>query len=290
MDAVAEGLLGPERADRPGGGPRRVVGVEERLQECWRDRVAGAAVVVERDRREHDGHRRRRRRGARQVDGVEVRADDVEDALVEDEARAGRDVGGRRHDERALAAVEITERRVVEQDLVVQLGRELGAAPGRSAELAPVGRAERAGDDLALHVALQEALLVIDEQLVAVEAVGQRGEAAARYAGDDVDFVEQAGLVAFRPDDLGVAQELEDAVRKGGGARAAAREREDDQVLLVLVRCLARLEAVAGPHVGLRDRRIDRTGGRGAAAEQQHQHEQQMAHAIESSVSPEKLQ
>ena len=53
---------------------------------------------------------------------------------------------------------------------------------------APVSRTEGAGDDLALHVALQEALLVVVEQLVAVEAVGQRGEAAARHAGDDVDW------------------------------------------------------------------------------------------------------
>ena len=46
-------------------------------------------------------------------------------------------------------------------------------------------------DELALHVALQEALFVVVEELVAVQAVGQRGEAAARHAGDDIDLVEQ---------------------------------------------------------------------------------------------------
>jgi hypothetical protein len=33
-DAVAEGLLSLERAYRPRSGTRRVVGIEERLQEC----------------------------------------------------------------------------------------------------------------------------------------------------------------------------------------------------------------------------------------------------------------
>ena len=126
---------------------------------------------------------------------------------------------------------------------------------------------ERARDDLALHVALQEALLVVVEQLVAVQAIGQCGEAAARHAGDDVDLVEQAALVALRPDHLGAPQELEHAVRKGGSARAAAREGEDDQAVLVLDLRLVRLEAIAGLRVGLRDRRVDRTAG--AAAEQQ---------------------
>jgi hypothetical protein len=36
------------------------------------------------------------------------------DSLVEDDARAGRDVGRRRHDERAVASIEIAEGRVVE--------------------------------------------------------------------------------------------------------------------------------------------------------------------------------
>ena len=47
------------------------------------------------------------------------------------------------------------------------------------------------------------------------------------------------------PIDLGAPQELEHAVRERRGPRAAAREREDDQVVLVLDLRLARLEAVA---------------------------------------------
>ena len=188
-----------------------------------------------RDRREHDRHGRRRRGGAGQRHGIEIRADEVESALVEDETGAGRDVGGRRQDQRARAAVEIAEGRAVEQDFVVQLGRQFGTAPGRRPQLSPVSRIESARDDLALHVALQEALLVVGEQLVAVKAIGQRGETAARHAGDDVDFVEQPDLVALRSDDLGASQEFQHAIRKCGSARAAAREGEDDQVVLVLV-------------------------------------------------------
>ena len=131
-------------------------------------------------------------------------------------------------------------------------------------------RAQRAGDDLALDVALQEALLVVVEQLVAIQAVGQRGEAAARHAGDDVDCVEQADLVALRPDDLGAPQELQHAVGKRGGARAAAREGEDDQVVLVFGLAPGASRNDSPCRVGLRDRRIDRAGG--AAAQQDKKH------------------
>ena len=187
MDAVAVGLHVLQRPNRARGGSRRVVVVDEQLHPGGRTPVAGAAVVLDGDGREHDRHRRRGRSGTRQRHGIEIRADDVERALVEDETRAGRDVGGRRQDHRALAAVEIAEGGAVEQDFVVQLRRQFGPTPALRRQVSPVARTEGAGDDLALHVALQEALLVVVEQLVAVEAVGQRREAAAGNAGDDID-------------------------------------------------------------------------------------------------------
>ena len=167
-----------------------------------------------------------------------------------------------------VAAVEIAEGGAVEEDFVVQLGRQFGAAPARRRQPSPVRRAEGARDDLALHVAFQEALLVLGEQLLAVEAIGQRGEAAAGHAGDDVDLVEQAHPVALRSDDLGSPKELQHAVGKRGGARAAAREGEDDQIALVLEIHLARLETIALARIGLRDRRVDRAGGATAEQEQ----------------------
>ena len=272
--AVAQRLLALERSYRPCRGSRRIVGVEERLHPGGRRRIAAAAVVVEREGREHDRHRRRGRGRARQRYGTEVRADDVERALVEDEARPGREVRRRHRDHRPLAADEIGEGRVVEQDFIVELSGELGTTPVRRRQRSPIEGTQRAGDDIALDVALQEALLVLVEQLLTVETVGQRGEAAAGDAGDDVDRVEQAHLPAPGLLDLGAAKEFEDAVRERGGARAAPRERKDDQVGLVLDLRLARLEAVARVRVGLGDRRVDRAVG--ATAEQQQRKQRQL--------------
>ncbi len=162
--------------------------------------------------------------------------------------------------------VEIAERRAVEQDFVVQLGRQFGTAPARRPQRSPVSRIQETRDDLALYIAFQEALLVVGEQLVAIQAIGERSETSARHAADDVDFIEQADFVAVRSDDLGLSKELQHPVGEGGGTRAAAREGEDDQVFLVFDISLARLETVPRRRVGLGDRRIDRAGG--AAAQQ----------------------
>jgi hypothetical protein len=70
-----------------------------------------------------------RRGGARQSHRADVRAQDVEKALMERKPGAAADVGGRRDDQRTLAADEIAERRAVEQDFVVELRGELGTAP-----------------------------------------------------------------------------------------------------------------------------------------------------------------
>ena len=165
-----------------------------------------------------------------------------------------------------LPAREVAEGRAVEQDFVVELRGELGASPAGRHQVAPVEGTQRTRDDLALDVALQEALFVHVEQLVAVQAVRERGEAAAGNAGDDVDGVEQSDAVSLRPDDLRAPQELQHAVGERRGARAAAGEREDDQVFLVGTALQPRLDAVSLADVGLLDRRIDRP--RGAAAQQ----------------------
>src|SRR5207302_8135647 len=144
-----------------------------------------------------------------------------------DEARAGRDVSGRREDQRSAAAVEIAEGRTIEKNFVVQFRRQFRAPPTRRFQLAPVSRIKGASDDLALHIALQEALLVVVEQIIAVKAIGQRGETAARHAGDDVDFVEEAHFVPLRSDDLGTPKKLQNAIRKRRSTRAPTREGED---------------------------------------------------------------
>jgi hypothetical protein len=141
---------------------------------------------------------------------------------ADDEARARAHVGRRRDDHRSVAALQVGERRAVEQDLVVEVRRQLGATPARGHQRSPVRRGGDAPEQFPLDVALQEAPFVLVEQLVAVQPVGQRGEAAAGNAGDDTHFVESADLPPPGRVDLDLAQRLEHAVRERGGARAAA--------------------------------------------------------------------
>ena len=141
----------------------------------------------------------------------------------------------------------------------------------------------------ALHIALQEALLVVGEQLVAIEAIGQRREAAARHPGDDADGIEQADLFAIRPDDLGAPKELQDAIGKGGRARSAAGKGENDQRVRVLEMRLPRRETVADVRVGLRDRRIDRPRRATAESEQREQQRRQETAPADQCSRPEKI-
>jgi hypothetical protein len=67
------------------------------------------------------------------------------------------------------------------------------------------------------------------EQFFAIQPVRQRREAAARYARDDVNFVEEAKLDALWANTFSTSQCFENAVRERRGARAAARGREDDE-------------------------------------------------------------
>ncbi len=226
-------------------GPRRIVRVEEELHPRRRLEAAAAAVIVHRDRGEHDRHRGGRCGRAREPDRGEVGAENVERQLRERKARAGGDVRGGDDDQRTVAADEVGVRGILEQDLVVVISGEFGAAPGGGPEACPVLRVERARDDLALHVALEKALLVLVEQPVAVEAVRQRGEAAAGHARDHRHRIEQAATIALGSDHLGLLEKLEYAVRERGGARAAAGEGENDEVLAILEMGLARLEPIA---------------------------------------------
>ena len=68
---------------------------------------------------------------------VEIGTQRVEDVLVENQAGSGRDVGGRGQDERAIAPVEIGEGRAVEEDFVIQIGRQFRAPPARSTTAFP---------------------------------------------------------------------------------------------------------------------------------------------------------
>jgi len=117
------------------------------------DLVAGTTIVVDRDGREHHRHGRRGRSSTGQRYSIEIRADNVKNALGEDKTGASRDVRGRRQDQWARAAVEIAKGSAVEEDFVVQLGRQFGTTPTRRPQLSPVSRTQHARDELALHIA-----------------------------------------------------------------------------------------------------------------------------------------
>ena len=89
-------------------------------------------------------------------------------------------------------------------------------------------RVQEAGNELALHVAFEESLVVFVEELLAVERVCERREAAARDAGHDVDLVQHPRRLPV-DDEGGPAQLLQHAERERRRARSAAGKREDDE-------------------------------------------------------------
>ncbi|EXI73393.1 MAG: hypothetical protein AW07_02605 [Candidatus Accumulibacter sp. SK-11] len=111
-------------------------------------------------------------------------------------------------------------------------------------------------------------MLVVGEQLVAVQTISERSEAAARDAGDHVHCVDQAKPGAIRCHDLGAPQELQHPIRERGSTCATAGEGKYDQSVLTLEVLLARLEGVAAVRIDLRDRRVDRAAGAAGEAEQ----------------------
>ena len=256
-------LLQPRHGAR--GRPGRIRVVEEQLRPRRRAVAAGAAIVVDGDRRQDDRHRRRRRGGACQSHARQVGAQDVEVLGVEDEPGPIGQIRRADHDPRAVRP-QVRVRRAVEQNLVVEVGRELRSPPAGGSERGPVRGAQRPGDELALDVALEEALLVDVEQLVAVQAVRQGCEASAGDPGDHVDRVEQADASATLRRALHVAQGLEHAVGERRRAGTTAREGQDDQRRVVLGNFGRPLDPVRLPGIVLADRRID--GSRCASAEQ----------------------
>src|SRR5262249_22809838 len=120
---------------------------------------------------------------------------------------------------------QIAERCTLEEDLVVVVRGDFGAAITIARQPRPARRAEDPPDQLTLNVALEKALRVLVEQPVAIERIRQCGEAATGHASYRVHFVEQ-GMLMPVDDDRRAPQLLEYAVRQGGGPSAAAGERQ----------------------------------------------------------------
>ena len=100
--------------------------------------------------------------------------------------------------------------------------------------------------------------------VMGVQRVGERGEAAAGHAGDHVDLVEEPRAPSADLD-LGAPQFLEHAERERRRARAAAGEREDDDGSRIVARPFGPgVVAVAGRTIELRERGVHRARGRAA--------------------------
>src|SRR6185436_14082719 len=78
-----------------------------------------------------------------------------------------------------------------------------------------------AAPDIGFDIATEKVLLEIGEDLVPMEPVIRRREAAARYGGNHVDFIEQSSLLTVQRN-VEVAQSLEYAICECRGALAAA--------------------------------------------------------------------
>ena len=198
---------------------------------------------------------------------IEIRAEHIEEALVEDKARPGGEIRGGCHDKRHVFALQIGKSRAVKQDFIIVLRGKFRSPPAGRRQARPVQGIEHPGDDFALHIALQEAPFIAGKELFAVQAVGQRREAAARYAGDHIHFVQQSDLQTLRPEQFGSPQKLEHAKRKRGSARATTRKRQHDQVFPIAFLGVHALEQVAVFVVDRMDRGID--WARGAADKHQ---------------------
>ena len=187
--------------------------------------------------------------------------------LRELERRPQRDVGGVDRDERAPPpGDQVAIGRAVEELPVVELGDQVAAAEPRRSQPEPVAGREQAPEERALHVALEEALLELLEDVVAAERVVGGGEAAPGDGGDVVDLVEQPAAAAL-PGDFGARQLLEGAVGQCRGARAAAGEGEEQLQAVGIVARGDVAEPVASGRIDASDRCVHRivgaAGGRG---------------------------
>src|SRR4030095_14617328 len=210
----------------------RSIGVGERRIDLYaKVEPARSRIVVERERRKHDRHSRRGRGCARKPHTSEVGAQDVERILIEGEARIGADL--RRADARERTARlfrKVRERRALEQNLVVIVRSELGASVGGTCQRWAVKRGRNTSDKFALYVPLEEALVVVREQCVAVKRERERREGAAGNSGNQLHLVEQR-VSRTGAGNGSAAELLQYAIGERGGARPAARHRNDQPEL-----------------------------------------------------------
>jgi hypothetical protein len=188
-------------------------------------------VVAQGDGRENERNRSRRRDRSRHGILREIGAEVVELLLNEGEWAAGREVGGVDRHEGARRRREIAEGRAVEDPGVVVLGCQIASRPVGREEPEPVRRKEQTQNQPELHVVVQEALRKILEHAAAVETQIGGGEAAAGYARDRVDLVDEAANSAVEGG-VGDGELFEHAVGECRGPGASPREGEHQDQLV----------------------------------------------------------
>ena len=257
-----------------------------RLLDPGRRPVAAiAGIALDRERAEQDREGGGRRHGAPERQLREVRAQRVEPVLGQGEARARRHVGRVDDDERPAAVPEQVGIGGAAEDLpVVVFRREVDPIEGRRRQPQPVDRRAQLLPEVGLDVAFEERALEVVEGALALQGIVGSGEAAAGHRRDHVDLVEQGAALAL-PDDRGRAQRLEDAVGERGRAGAAAGEGEHDEQAVGVVLVGEAGEAVAGPGIVVRERRVERELG-AAAGEGQRCERQRPPAAVHQATFP----
>ena len=234
-------------------------GALERLDVVLRGRRSRRRrIAPEAERAQQDRKGRGRGDGARNLVFRQIGAEEVELLLRELKARAVGETGGVHDDERPPGRRdELHECPLLEDGLVVELGREIDAAPVGRGEPRPVDRAEHPPEQLALDVTAEKAVLELREDAVAEEPVVGGGEGAARHRGDAVDLAEKGHRRAAKRDGR-LAKRLHHTVGEGGRPRAPAGEGEAHEQLVGLFVRQKRVEAVAAVRPVFREPRVQR--------------------------------
>jgi hypothetical protein len=188
--------------------------------------VARSRVVAKGDRDEHSGNGGGGRHGVRDLERVQIRAEQIELLLGKGKRSSRGDVGGGDLDEGGHPLLEIGEGGAVEQLRVVVVRDDVRSVVGVEAASGPVAGQEDAANELALDVVLQEpGLEGGGEDRISVQGVVGGDDAATRNAEDQVDLVQEAPAAW----EDRVPELLEGTECEARGARPAAREREHDQ-------------------------------------------------------------
>lgn len=158
-----------------------------------RNRVL-ARIIIERDGGQQTGNGGGRGDSPGEWIRVQIGGEHVKEMLGEREPGAGGNVGAVDDEVRAVVGGQNLKPGVLEQDLVVILCRQIRPAIGGGPESRPMHRIKHLAQQRQINIPLQKRRLEKVENLVAIEAVGGGGNAAAGNRRNHIHFVQQAVL------------------------------------------------------------------------------------------------